>query len=372
MENLYAIVMDIGQFLSKVGFGGENHPRNSFFTITGTPKYKAIGIEETKQLYVGNEIIDSLGLYKVHNPIDNGGEIIDWEHFEALIDYSFYLLRVDPSLCKILFTTNPFLSQESKKRLLELFIEKYQACYYPVRGALLTMYSGGFDTGLVVDMGAANIRITPIYKGYILEHGTKNIGLGGNVLDQFMRQKMHDSGIATDSSVQKNLIRVLKEQSCFCSADYETDLANAEKFKKEYELPDSSKVVIGEERFVIPELMFKPSLMNLEVDPIHTAIIKSVEACDVDIRRELLRNVFLTGGSSMFPFLDLRLKREIEEELNNMGKIAQDVHIMAPKGRVFSNWVGGSILSMMPEFQDRWITRKSYYEDGIDENILNS
>ncbi|MCF2140289.1 MAG: actin family protein [Candidatus Lokiarchaeota archaeon] len=372
MENLYAIVMDIGQFSTKIGFGGENQPRNIFYTITGTPKYKAIGIEDTKQLYIGNEIIDSLGLYKVQHPIDNGGEITDWVHFEALIDYAFYLLRVDPSVCKVLFTTNPFLSRESKLKLFELFIERYQACYYPVRGSLLTMYSGGFDTGLVVDMGAANIRITPIYKGFILEHAIKFLPLGGNVLDQFMQKKMQELGISTESAVQRNLIRGLKEQACFCSIDFDTDLTQKDKFEREYELPDSSKVKIGEARFLVPELLFKPQLMSLDIEPIHKAIIQVVEECDVDIRRDLLRNIFLTGGSSMFPFLEIRLRRELEEELSNMGKIAQDVHIIAPKGRALSNWVGGSILSMIPDFQERWITRKKYYEEGISEELLKA
>jgi len=372
MENLYSIVLDVGQSSTKIGFGGENQPRNIFFTITGTPKYKAIGVHEVKQLYIGNEIIDSLGLYKIHHPIDNGGEIIDWDQFVALFDYAFYLLRVDPSLCKILSTTNPFLNHETKKRLLELFIEKYQACYYPVRGALLTMYSGGFDTGLVVDMGAANIRITPIFKGFVLEHAVKFIPMGGNVLDQFLRQKMNELGVATESSVQKNIIRELKERVCFCSVDFEKDLEQKDKFSRDFSLPDSSKVPIGETRFLVPELMFKPQLMNLEVEPLHKAIIQSVELCDVDIRREMLRNIFLTGGSSMFPFLEMRLKKELENELTNLGKIAQDVHIIASKGRVLSNWVGGSILSGLPDFQDRWITRKKYYDEGISEEILNS
>ncbi|MHA1777729.1 MAG: actin family protein [Promethearchaeota archaeon] len=372
MENLNTIVLDIGQFSSKIGFAGENQPRDVFYTITGSPKYKAIGIEEKKQLYIGNEIIDSLGLYKVHHPIDNGGEIVDWTHFEAVIDYIFYVLRVDPSVCNVLFTTNPFLSRESKIRLFQLFIEKYQAGYYPVRGALLTMYSGGFDTGLIVDMGAANIRITPIYKGYIIEHAIKFLPLGGNVLDQFMQKKMQELGVSVESAVQRNIIRGLKEQACFCSVDFETDITQADKFKREYELPDSSKVVLGATRFLVPELLFQPQLMSLDVESLPVAINNVVEACDVDIRRDLLANIFLTGGSSLFPFLEIRLKRELEETLVNMGKIAQDVHIIAPKGRSLSNWVGGSILAMLPEFQDRWINRKRYYEEGISEELLKA
>lgn len=375
MEHHYTIIVDIGQFSTKVGFGGENEPQHVFYTITGQPKYQnvAFNSEQKKQLYIGNEIVDHFGLYKVSYPLANGGEIVDWEGFKAIIDYIFYLLRVDPSMCKFLFTTNPFLSIESKKRLFEIFLEDYMvAGFYPVRGALLTMYSGGFDTGLIVDMGAANIRITPIYKSFILKHAIKILPLGGNVLDSFMALKLKELGMSVKSSVQKNLVRLLKERACFTSLDFQTDIQNKEKFIKEYALPDSSTIKIGAERFLIPELLFDPALNNIECESIIEGILNTIDDCDVDIRRELLYNIFVIGGNSMFPFFEIRLKQSLEEGLSRRNKIMQSIRIIAPKGRIFSNWVGGSILSMIPEFQDSWFTRKKYFEEGIPEEILNT
>ncbi|UYP44126.1 hypothetical protein NEF87_000411 [Candidatus Lokiarchaeum ossiferum] len=373
MENFYSVIIDMGQFSTKIGFGGENEPRYSFFTITGSPKYKTIGFDQKKQLFIGNEIIDSLGLYKVSSPIGKGGEIEDWDQFLSILDYIFYLLHVDPTLCKVMFTTNPFMSIESKRKLFEIFLEKINvAGYYPVRGALLTMYSGGFDTGLVVDMGSSNIRITPIYKSYVLQHAVKFLPLGGNVLDSFMSKKVHELGIPVDSSVQKNLIRVLKERACFCSLDFDNDLKNHANFQKDFVLPDSSTITIGSERFIVPELLFDPSLHNIECESLPQAIVNVAQSCDVDIRRELLQNIFITGGSSKFPLFEVKLKQEIETELNKMGKVAQMIRVIAPKGRTLSNWVGGSILSVIPEFQQSWMTRKRYYDEGVSDEMLNS
>jgi actin-related protein len=372
MENLYSLVIDMGEFCTKVGFGSENTPRNKFFTVTGKPKYKAIGTsQEQKQVFIGNEIMDSLGLYKVSYPI-SGGDIVNWDDFEAIIDYIFYILRVDPGMCKVLYTTNPFLSRESKKRLFEVFLEKFNVGgYYPVRGALLTMYSGGFDTGLIVDMGAS-IRITPIYKSYILQHAVKSLPLGGNTLDNFMETKLQALGLPVDSAVQKKIVRELKEQACFTSLDYATDIQQPERFQKEFTLPDSTTITIGPERFIIPELLFKPSLHNIESESIVESIVNVVESVDVDIRRDLFRNIFLMGGSSQFPFFEIKLKQELEKELSKRGKIAHQVHIIAPKERTISNWVGGSILAMIPEFQKSWITRKKFYENGVPEDLLDA
>jgi len=351
MENLYSIVIDMGQYSTKIGYGSENEPRKIFPTICGYPKYKAIDASlqtgQDKQIFIGLEIIESLGLYKLRRPIANGGEIVDWGEFEAIVDYIFYLLRVDPAMCKIMFTTNPFLSIESKKKLFELFLEKHVCgAYYPVRGALLTMYSGGFNTGLIIDMGASNIRITPIFESYILQHAVRNVELGGSVLDNLLEKKIKEAGVPIESSVQRNLVRVLKERACFVSLNFEEDLKNKEKFQKKYTLPDYKKITLAAERFV--------------------------ELCDMDIRRSLLQNIFITGGSSLFPNFEARLKQEIEKELIQRGKMYQNVKIIAPKGRALSNWVGGSILSQIPEFQSSWITRKKYFSEGLSEDMLNA
>ena len=187
-----------------------------------------------------------------------------------------------------------------------------------------------------------------------------------------MAIKLKEIGLQVESSVQKNLVRVLKEQACFTSLDFEADITQNDRFIKEYALPDSSTVKIGSERFLIPELMFQPSLNNIECDSIVKGIINSIELCDIDLRRDLYQNIFLTGGSSMFPFFEIRLKQELEKELARSGKMATNVRIIAPKERVFSNWVGGSVLSMIPEFQTNWMTRKRFYDEGLSDEMLNA
>jgi len=364
-------VLDIGQFSSKIGWGGENEPRYTFYTVTGVPKYTQMaGSVQSKEIYVGNEIMDSIGLYKITFPIQEN-EIQDWDMFKEILNYVFYMLRVDPTQVHILNIVNPFYSKQTKKKLFSLFLEDYQVrAYYPVRSALLTMYSGGFDTGLVVDMGAQSIRITPIYESYIIDHAVDMLELGGLILDKFMVKKANEMGFDAKTSAKKQLLRLLKELACFVSMDYSKDIENPEKFKQDYSLPDGTTFNVGRERFEVPELFFKPQLFNKEVPPLPQKIIDVVEACDVDIRRDLLTNIFLTGGSSLFPNLAKRLKIEIESQLVKDGKTYQNVRVIAPNQRHMSNWIGGSILSQIPEFQENWVNRKQYFEEGIPEDLM--
>ena len=366
------VVLDIGQFSAKAGFAGEDMPSQVFFTIVGTPKYRQIDYEyagvRKDDFYVGDEI-QSIGLYKIFHPI-NKGIIQDWLSFEKIIDYIFYNLRVDPSLVNVLFSVHPLFPHSDLKKLFELFLEKYQCrAFYPVLDSMLTLYAGGFQTGLVVEIGDSLTRLTPIYKGYKLDHAIKHIDIGGRTLTRFMEKILGERGFSSDSSIRRELVRALKEKACFVSLDYKEDLKRVEQYEKEYSLPDGSTISLARERFEVPELLFNPS-MELEEVSLPEAIMDVIEMCDLDVRPDLLNNIFLSGGSSMFPNIKSRIYQELEIELARRSKKNQVIKIIAPRERIFSVWVGGSILAMIPEFEQNWITRAKYFNEGIPDDLL--
>jgi actin len=366
------VVLDIGQFSAKAGFAGEDMPSQVFFTIVGTPKYRPIDYEYASirkdDFYVGDEI-QSIGLYKIFYPI-NKGIIQDWLSFEKIIDYIFYNLRVDPSLVNVLFAVHPLFPYSDLKKLFELFLEKYQCnAFYPVLDSMLTLYAGGFQTGLVVEIGDSLTRITPIYQGYKLDHAIKHLDIGGRTLTKFMEKMLGEGGFSADSSIRRELVRALKEKACFVSLDYKEDLKRVEQYEKEYSLPDGSTISLARERFEVPELLFNPSL-ELEEISLPEAILDVIEMCDIDIRPDLLNNIFLSGGSSMFPNIKSRIYQELEVELARRSKKSQIIKIIAPRERIFSVWVGGSILAMIPEFKQNWVTRAKYFSVGIPNDLL--
>ncbi|MEJ2279827.1 MAG: actin family protein [Candidatus Lokiarchaeota archaeon] len=362
------MVLDIGQFSSKTGFAGEDNPSSIFFTIVGTPKYNQIEGQYSgkvqQELYVGEEI-QSLGLYKLFYPIKKG-KIIDWNHFEKILDYTFYTLRVDPTLFNILYCTHPLFPKDDLERLFEIFLEKYQCmAFYPVIDSLCTLYSGGFQTGLVIEIGDSSTRVIPIYEGYILDHAIKVLNMGGKTLTNYMEKVIQDStGFNVDSSLRRELIRALKERACFVSLDYKQDLKRANEYRKQYSMPDGSTLTLDKERFMIPELIFNPK-QEFEETPLPKIVLDVIDACDIDIRPNLLNNIFLSGGSSMFPNFKSRMYQELELELARRKKSDQIIRIIAPRERTFSVWIGGSILATIPEFSENWITRAKYFKDGI-------
>jgi actin len=366
------IILDIGQFSSKVGFAGEDSPSLVFLTMVGKPKYQNLDAQyggQEQELYVGTEI-ESLGLYKISYPIEKG-KITDWDQFEKIIEYIFYNLKVDPTLVNVLFTIHPLFPHQDLERLFQLFLEQYQCmAFYPVLDSMVTLYSGGFQTGLVVEIGDSSTRIVPIYNGYKLDHAVRILDIGGRILTKETERILTSMGFLTESSVTRDLARVLKEKACFVSLDYKEDLNRAEQYSKQFSLPDGATLALTNERFRIPEIIFDPTLVNSEEPPLPVAIMDVIGECDIDIRPLLLKNIFLSGGSSMFPNFKSRIYKELELELARRKKKEQVVKIIAPRERTYSVWVGGSIVAMIPEFSSNWITRAKYYNEGIPPNLL--
>ena len=130
--------------------------------------------------------------------------------------------------------------------------------------------------------------------------------------------------------------------------------------QKSYMLPDGETISLGVERFLAPECFFNPSVIGKEIPPLDDLIVSAISECDVDLRRDLYSNIVLSGGSTMFPGVKQRLTKEIKEQISD----TVDVKIIAPPERMYSVWIGGSILSSLKTFHNMWLTRKDYKELG--------
>ena len=90
-------------------------------------------------------------------------------------------------------------------------------------------------------------------------------------------------------------------------------------------------------------------------------LFKSIMKCDIDIINDLYKNIVLSGGSTMFKNIDLRLKKEIKILLSHK---SIEINIISPVERKYCAWIGGSILSSLCTFYDKLITRDEYDESG--------
>lgn len=75
------------------------------------------------------------------------------------------------------------------------------------------------------------------------------------------------------------------------------------------------------------------------------------------------QGVVLTGGCS----LTVGLRDRLEKELAEQGPQAGKFKVTMPANNIerkFSVWIGGSILSSLGSFQQMWMSKKEYEEQG--------
>ncbi len=134
---------------------------------------------------------------------------------------------------------------------------------------------------------------------------------------------------------------------------------------KQFELPDGEVITISKDRFICPEALFQPSLLETDeasqpIKGIHENTFDSIIHCDVDIQTEMFANVVLSGGSTKFPGLAERLRLELN---NRLLSPTTSVKIHKPKSENCA-WTGGSALAAFLSSQQTWITRQEYEESG--------
>lgn len=123
-------------------------------------------------------------------------------------------------------------------------------------------------------------------------------------------------GYAFNSTADFEVVREIKEQCCFVSYDKKKDLKLAREttfHDKDFTLPDGKTIRIGAERFLCAEALFDPSVTGHEDGGYARKLYQAIKECPADCRVDLMQNIILTGGTTMFPGLSTRLYADLSK-----------------------------------------------------------
>ena len=130
-----------------------------------------------------------------------------------------------------------------------------------------------------------------------------------------------------------------------------------------YELPDGRCVTLEKERFQCGEVFFQPSLFGHDSVGLHEFLYGAIQECEIDARRDMYKNIVVSGGNTIFTGFSARLKSEMRK-LAPSSFTARSFGMCQLDDRINNVWVGGSIIASLSTFQGMWISKEEYDEYG--------
>ncbi|ETO01136.1 actin [Reticulomyxa filosa] len=199
----------------------------------------------------------------------------------------------------------PLTPKANREKMTQIMFETFNvtAMYIGIQ-PVLSLYAIEKMTGIVLDAGDSVSHVVPVYEGFALPHATLKLDFAGRDLTNYLMKLLTEKGYSYITSAYSGAIRDLKENEL-------QTISISNDINKQYELPDGQIITIGSEQLQCPEVLFSPHLIQKEDKGIHKLLYDSIIKCDNDFHHGFYSNIVLSGGTTMFRNIDVRLTKEI-------------------------------------------------------------
>merc|ERR1712196_505708 len=199
------------------------------------------------------------------------GVITNWDDMEKIWKHTFdNELRIvlgadeeaEEDVAGVLLTEAPMNPKENRERMTQIIFETFNARrFYVAIQAVLSLYASGRTTGVVVDCGDGVSHTVPIYEGYSMPHAIQRINLAGRDLTDYICKILQESKIVLTTTAERESAKKIKEDLCYVSENFTEEVDNF-----------AGKEMMG----------------------LHELTRKTVNDCDLDVRKDLLGNVVMS------------------------------------------------------------------------------
>ena len=424
-DEVSAIVIDMGNTCTKSGYAGEDSPKYVIPSSVGVIGGEAGAAAERR---AGTNALSVRADGMRVEPALSDGVVVDWDAAESILDHTYKAcLSSNPADHPLLLAEANHNTKAAREKMAELAFEKFNVpALFLSKSAVLTAFASGRGTALVLDIGGGGASAAAVHDGYLLKKSVRRHALAGDLINELVMRSAqlrsqpppllplytlkrievgpgeYNSSYVdypgTHPSFHKyhllQLFKDVKESACRCAMVAPTETYPLDTSPWEYEMPDRSSLDISWERCHIPELFFTPSLLQTTPPPWLTEggegasasasagaaelagmvpegvmslpdlITETIRGCDTDMRRELWGSIIVSGGCSLLPGMSERLHGRLNELVPQMSMKVKVIAPTTPQERRFSVWIGGSILASLGSFQQLWMSKAEYEEQG--------
>ncbi|KAG6618429.1 actin-like protein [Phytophthora cinnamomi] len=378
-DDVEAVVGDVGSALSKFGLAGEDTPQLVLPSVVGRRPPPPEGSKDASaasavlgDLWHGRDL-------EVTRPVE-ACAVANWDALEKVWAHAFERLRVDAKTHPVItsaascFANDALHNAASRdgEKYVEMMFETFQVpAFYMAKDAVLDAFAFGRSLALVAEIGAGASRVVPVYDGYALEKPAQYSSVGCNQLSEYLEHlvaahkpepvtvrprgtftrklNMATGALETIPLAEElttppampasylkfaraDLFRDMREATCTMAptpleeehrdsppAGQNSPSPEPEPLEitdQQYELPDGQIIVLGKERYEVPELLLHPksfggavvknaqhaaAAAKVVAKGLHRMLYDAVQLCDADLRRDMLTNIILCGGGSLTP-----------------------------------------------------------------------
>jgi actin-related protein 3 len=383
MDNI-SLVVDSGTGYTKLGYSGNAAPSFSVPTVISE---SSDGDDLDLGFVVGEDALRQKLVRNLKYPIRHG-LVEDWNALEKFYQRSFIekLGIVDFDEVNLLMSESPQCSSANREAAAEIMFETFgfkgvSFVQGPILSLLSTFPSLEMKdrslTALVVTSGESITSITPVVDGHVIPSAIQQMNFSGRHITEFVLQRLRDRGEIIPPEDSFQVAKLVKEKFCYVNqGSSENTNSKTPTVTTISKVIKNTHISIKEEQYLAAECFFNPSIIRgQQLRSLPHLIDAAILASPIDTRKELLQNIVLSGGSTMFKNFGRRLEQEVRCVVSNRLKENSAKLHVATGGNVnvkvvshtFQKdavWCGGSIIAESTQFQHLLTKKSEYLEHG--------
>lgn len=225
-------------------------------------------------LFVGPKAEEHRGLLSLRYPMEHG-IVTDWNDMEKIWSYIYSKdqLSTFSEEHPVLLTEAPLNPRQNREKSAEIFFESFNVpALFVSMQAVLSLYSTGRTTGVVLDSGDGVTHAVPIYEGFAMPHSIMRVDIAGRDVSRYLRLLLRKEGINFNTTAEFETVRTIKEKACYLASNpLKEETLDTEHIA--YTLPDGNTLQVNQRSY-----FFHFSLNRLILD----------RSCEVQSARSII------------------------------------------------------------------------------------
>lgn len=339
-EDLQTIIFDLGAYNYRIGYSGNDRPSFIF------PPIKF------------NEKDD----YEFLTSQKGDGYFNDIKKFEDFFDDFISDKELNTSLNQgsILFSEPIIHNKTQRMDLTQFLFEKYEiGGLFFCNNSVLSSFSYGKSSCIVFDSGHSQSNVVPVHDGMIIKNGINFFNLNGINIEEIIINDLINKQIK-----EYDAYNILQKIQIISDLKEIIFTPEENKENKKYVLPDKKNIEINDDFISILKKEIENKLFNEEKGNLKSIILKSISSVLLDIKKELINNIFICGGNSLiFNNYFKDLKDSLVKQLV-AGTVVKLTTHPSKMERTIASFLGASIISSLNIYKETIVKKEEYEEHG--------